>query len=377
MFWTALIISLVALAADTIFGYLCLRRGRGIFALFAVITALFPLGILLIATRLHDNSSLVMSIAQWGFFVYLVTVLPRLVYYLFRLIRLPRIGIAVAILTIAGMVWSATIGRTKFVINQLEIRSERLPAAFEGFRIVQISDLHVGTMVRPQQELKRLVATVNALQPDLIVFSGDLVNIRYTELDSTVMQILSGLKAPYGVVSVLGNHDVGSYVRDTLSLPAGKNTSRLLERQQAMGWRVLNDQTEYLRRGNDSISVSGIAFDNELNDYRHAFTIPGIDLSNVYAGVSDSLFNVTVSHLPQLWDNILKTGYGDLTLAGHVHAMQVKIFGLSPAKWLYNRWSGLYEEDGRYLYINDGIGYVGFPMRMGAYPEITLFTLQR
>lgn len=386
MLWITPLVSIAALLADYLFYRYRVRYWpsalrRRFFTAFAVATDLLPCVVSLAFLVSPDNGTGLMLFAQWTFFAFLVTVLPRQVWYLFRWLHLPHVGILLGAVVVLLLVWGTTAGRTSFRLNRVTIRSERLPAAFDGFRIAQFSDTHIGTMIRPERELQRLVDAINALHPDLVVFSGDLVNIRYTELDTAAMRILGGLHAPFGVVSSIGNHDIGTYVKDSVALPAAENRSRLIERQQAMGWRVLDDASEFLVRGNDSISLSAISFDPALRQFRHSFDLPEVDLSAVYAGVPDTLCNITVSHLPQLWPNIRSLGYGDLTLAGHVHSMQMKLrlgsWRFSPAQWMYKRWSGLYGEQGGYLYINDGIGCVGFPMRLGAYPEITLFTLER
>ena len=164
-------------------------------------------------------------------------------------------------------------------------------------------------------------------------------------------------------------------------MPPQTNTAELIRKEEAMGWCVLDNRTVYLRCGGDSISLSGITCDRRLNRQRHDRRLPDFDFGSTYRDVPASVFNITVSHIPQLWDEILDAGYGDLTLSGHVHGMQCKIrlFGrsYSPAQWMYERWSGRYEERGRTLYINDGIGCVGYPMRLGVKPEITLIELQR
>ena len=148
-----------------------------------------------------------------------------------------------------------------------------------------------------------------------------------------------------------------------------------------MGWRVLEDTTLYLRRGADSISLTGISFDPALRSRRHDRHLPADNLPTIYAGVPDSLYNITLVHVPQLWKPVMEAGYGDLTLSGHVHAMQFKIRpwgrGWSPAAWLYEHWSGRYDDGRHTLYINDGTGCVAYPMRLGAWPEVTLFTLKR
>jgi len=387
MFWSASLFSVAALVVD----YAVYRRRirgwrvavyRKVYAAFVLSTDLLPAVVSAVLALSRDNGTEVLLFAQWCLFGFLLTVVPRMIFYLFMAFRLPRTGVFFAAAAVAMSVVGATRGRHAFSVSQVVIRSDRLPAAFDGFRIVQFSDTHIGTMARPARELQRLVEAIDALHPDLIVFSGDLVNTRYTELDSAAMRILGALKAPYGVVSSIGNHDIGYYIKDSAALPASVNLSRLIRRQRAMGWRVLDNASELLSRDGDTISVSGISFDPALQDFRHAFYLPDYDISRAYTGIPDSLFNITVSHLPQLWPNIAKLGYGDLTLAGHVHSMQAK-FRLgsrqfSPAQWMYEYWSGLYEKQGRYLYINDGIGCVGFPMRLGAArPEITLFTLRR
>ena len=380
------VLTLAAAAADIIH-YCRLKRRktpagrRRAFVVLAVATNALPFIIAFWGLLGRDNTTGFMLFAMWAFWAWMVTVLPRIACYFFRLIGLPRTGIAAALGVVALFVWGATAGRTKIHVSRVEVCSERLPAGFDGFRVAQFSDTHLGTLVRPEAELRRLVDSINGLRPDLIVFCGDLGNIRSSELDARAMRLLGGLRAPYGVVSVSGNHDAGVYIKDSISQPAQQSLAEVLERQRAMGWRVLEDSTVCLHRNGDSITLTGLSFDPALRHLRHDPELPPSDLSAAYRGVPDSLYNITVAHIPQLWTQITDEGYGDLTLSGHVHSMQMKIrlFGraFSPAQLLYTRWSGRYDEAGRTLYINDGTGYVGFPMRLGAYPEITLITLER
>ncbi|MDE5622271.1 MAG: metallophosphoesterase, partial [Alistipes sp.] len=294
--------------------------------------------------------------------------------------RRPRTGLVAGAGIVALLVWGATRGRTHLRVTRTEVCSPKLPAAFDGLRIVQLSDIHLGTLVRPEHELHRIVDSVSALRPDLILFTGDLVNIRSSELDDRAMRLLGGLRAPLGVFSVLGNHDVGVYIKDTVAQPREASLAEVVARQEAMGWRVLADTPVYLVRGGDSLSLSGISFAPALRKQRHDATLPPAPLDIVYRDVPPSLYNITAVHLPQLWDQIVEAGYGDLTLSGHVHAMQAKLhlFGrsFSPAQLLYTNWSGRYDDGPHTLYINDGTGYVGYPMRLGAWPEITLITLR-
>ena len=358
------------------------RRGRpvgrwGIAWLAA--TDLLPAVILLLMVVSRDNGTRIMAVEMWLLWAWIVTVIPRMACYLFRAVGLRRTGYLVAGALTLLFVWGATWGRTRLRVNRVEIASERIPAAFDGFRIAQISDLHVGTLVNPESELRRIADSINALHPDAVVFTGDLVNIRASELDARMMRLLQRIEAP--VWSVIGNHDVGTYIKDSLRFPAAENLSEVIARQRQMGWTVLEDTTVYLHRGTDSISLTGISFDPALREQRHDRHLPAPQLPEAYAGVPASLYNITLVHVPQLWEQIIATGYGDLTLAGHVHSMQMKFRpwgrGWSPAQWLYTRWSGRYDKEHHTLYINDGTGYVAYPMRLGAWPEITLFTLKR
>ena len=382
LFTLTLILTLAAFAADWI--HLRRQRRRGTpalrsFFVWVLITDALPLISAIVGWISRDNGPGLMNLYMWLFWAWIVTVLPRLLYYVFHFFRLPRTGLLLAALFTLYLLWGTTFGRTRIHVSRVEICSDRIPAAFDGFRVVQFSDAHVGALVRPERELTRLADTINALRPDAVFFTGALVNIRSAELDDRTMALLQRIEAP--VWSVLGNHDVGSYIRDSIRYPAAVEARKVVERQRAMGWCVLEDTTVYLRRGADSLALTGISFDPALRERRHDRHLPADNLPMIYAGVPDSLYNITLAHIPQLWEQITALGYGDLTLSGHVHSMQMKIRpwgrGWSPAVWLYEHWSGRYDKGRHTLYINDGTGYVAYPMRLGAWPEVTLFTLKR
>lgn len=322
-----------------------------------------------------------MRIITWGVYLFLLLVVPRILFYIFYILRLYIIGFIVAAGVFVLILWGAAFGRTNLIVNRVDIYSDSLPESFDGFTIAQFSDLHIGSLLNSDREIGEVVQLINDLHPDIIIFSGDLVNIRHNELDVKTMELLGSLTAPYGVVSAIGNHDVGHYIKDSVSLSKEHNLDSLITKQRAMGWQLIQDSTVYLLNSNDSISLSVLDFSPALQGSRHSSQFPEVDLTSVYRNIPNSSFNITVSHIPQLWDQITALGYGDLTLSGHVHSMQMKLsvagHKFSPAQLMYDRWSGLYENNGKYLYINDGIGYVGFPMRLGADPEITLLTLRR
>ena len=371
----------IFLAIVALLVWIDVRRNRGghrrRLILFIVIDTI-PLWTLV--ALLFDNTSTLMRVMMWMTWCWMLLTLPRLAGYLMTRIGLRRIGYVVTMVLALALIWGAAVGRKRLVVNEVEVCSAKLPAAFDGYRIAHFSDLHLGTLVDTEQEVGQLVTAINAAQPDLVCFTGDLVNIRHSELDSLATAMLEQIEAP--VASILGNHDVGTYIRDSIALPAEVSRLRLIAQQRAMGWQLLENETVYLRRDGDSISLSGITFDPDLKKDRHSATLPLTDDHSTYRDVPDSLFNITLVHVPQLWDQILERGYGDLTLAGHVHAMQMKFRtgegrGWSPAALMYDRWSGRYDEAGHTLYINDGVGYVGYPFRLGADPELTLITLRR
>ena len=359
LFFLTSILSLTAIAADFI--HFRRRRRRKLpvrRALVAWVAATDALPILssLIGALSRDNGPELMHLYMWLFWAWIVTVPPRLAFYAFNFVNLRRTGYVAACAFVLFTLWGTTRGRTSIRVNRVEICSDRIPEAFDGFRFVQITDMHVGTLVRPERELTRLADSVNAQRPEAVFFTGDLVNIRAGELDERTTALLRRIAGP--VWSVTGNHDVGTYIKDSLRFPAAGEAREVVARQRAMGWTVLEDTTVYLRRGADSISLTGLSFDPALRERRHDRDLPGTAIPKAYAGVPDSLYNIALVHIPQLWEQIVEAGYGDLTLSGHVHSMQLKIRpwgrGWSPAKWIYKHWSGRYDTGRHTLYVNDG-----------------------
>ena len=292
--------------------------------------------------------------------------------------------VGVSLCTIVACVLLVGVVRTRkqLTVKRADITSARLPEAFDGYRIAFFSDLHIGSMTSAEKMCRTIVERINAIDADLVVFGGDLVNARYDELTPQLQHILGDIKARDGVVAVLGNHDTGVYVRDTAALPIEENTRLLKERISEMGWRVIDDRTELLKRGNDTVTLTGIGFSRELLEHRHSASVAdSLDLRPIYEGVPRDKFNITLSHMPQLWRKASALGYGDLVLSGHVHAMQMKFriggYEFSPAQLMYREWSGHYTEGDSHLYITDGVGSVGFHMRIGAPPEISELTLRR
>ena len=334
---------------------------------------------------LSDKPSMVST--MWLITIYTLLSLSRLALYAGILIIkncYAKWVVGVSLCTIVACVLLVGVVRTRkeLTVKSTEILSARLPEAFDGYRIAFFSDLHIGSITSVTEMCRNVVEQINSLDVDLVVFGGDLVNVSYEELSPELQTVLGGIKSRDGVVAVIGNHDTGVYVRDTVALPLEENTRQLKERIAQMGWRVLDDETEWLVRGEDSLTLTGIGFSHELLEHRHSASVAdSLDLRPIYERVPDDKFNISVSHMPQLWRKISAIGYGDLVLSGHVHAMQMKfrIGGceFSPAQLMYKEWSGHYKEQNSHLYITDGVGSVGFHLRIGAPPEITELTLRR
>ena len=239
-----------------------------------------------------------------------------------------------------------------------------------GYRIVHLSVIRVGSWNGNTQAMEKAVSIINDLQPDLIVFTGDLVNNLASELDNFI-PVFSKLKAKDGVYSVLGNHDYSTYIHWENPEDQKEELVRLKQKQAEMGWTMLNNRHVKLYNQNDSIALIGVE-----NSGRPPFP-DYAKLSEAMQG-TESMFQILLSHDPTHWRReVLPQTDIELMLAGHTHAMQTKIFGFTPAQFIYAENDGLYQEGEQMLYVNIGLGHLLYPMRLGAWPEITLFTLRK
>lgn len=279
------------------------------------------------------------------------------------------LGVFCGLAVLLWLVYGATIGRQRFIVREVDVEFESLPEAFDGYRIVHISDIHSGSW-NNTDAMARAVDICNSQNADMIVFTGDLVNNLSEEIDA-FMPVLSRLSAPDGVYSVLGNHDYSMYIKWSNQADRWDDIRSLVEKERAMGWRVLNNEHEVIRRGGDSIVVAGVE-----NWGKPPFPQRG-DLRRALGGTEGS-FQLLLSHDPSHWRmKVLPETDVELMLAGHTHEMQFSIFGFSPAVFVYPEHNGLYSEGERRLFVNIGLGYVMFPMRLGAWPEISVLTLKR
>jgi predicted MPP superfamily phosphohydrolase len=257
----------------------------------------------------------------------------------------------------------------------VKLAFDNLPASFKGLKIVHICDIHSGSFTN-KSAVMRGVKKIMDENADLILFSGDLVNDRATEMEE-YMDVFSQLKAPLGVYSTFGNHDYGDYAHWPFNgVTKQQNLINLAKVHAELGWRLLMNEHVVLKKNGEQIALIGIENWSAIARFpKHG----RMDLA--YAGTEKYPFKILMSHDPSHWDAQVRPQYPDvdLTLSGHTHGMQFGIeipgFKWSPVQYIYKQWAGLYEEGKQKLYVNRGYGFIGYPGRVGILPEITVIEL--
>ena len=280
------------------------------------------------------------------------------------------VGLVAAVAVDIIVIYGCTIGFSRLDIRHVEYSSPDLPKAFDGYKIVQFSDAHVGTYGSSHASvLRKAVDSINAQNADLVVFTGDVQNMEPKELYQFT-PLLSSIRAKDGIFSVLGNHDYAQYIKASDEKKAA-NERELVSLEQQFGWDLLMNSNRAIRRNGDSIVIAGME-----NDGRPPFPQKA-DIRKTLAGVNGNAFIVMLQHDPSAWRRtILPKSKAQLTLSGHTHAGQLKIFGWSPAAISYEEWDGMYYEGDRAMNVSAGVG--GFiPFRLGASNEIVVITLRK
>ena len=284
-------------------------------------------------------------------------------------------GLIVAGIPFTSMLYGITKGKYDFKVNKVKIGFDNLPKSFEGFKILHISDIHSGSFDSHEAIIDG-IKLVNQQEADVVLFTGDLVNNDSREIEPFIKDF-KGLKAPEGVFSVLGNHDYGDYKKWDSEEDKQKNMELLYQHQKEMGFQLLNNENTVIKREDEVIGIYGVE-----NWGNPPFPQKG-DLDKALLGREDIDFKILMSHDPTHWDKKVTSHPTqiDLTLSGHTHGMQFGIeipgFKWSPIKYIYPQWAGLYKKDKKHLYVNRGFGFLGFPGRVGIWPEITLIELTR
>jgi uncharacterized protein len=277
--------------------------------------------------------------------------------------------------TLFGSLLYGFSNKYNYNVKKIQLAFDNLPASFKGLKIVHISDIHSGSFTNKNAVLHG-IEKILAQEPDLILFTGDLVNDRANEMEE-YMDVFGKLKAPMGVYSTFGNHDYGDYVSwPHNGVSKEQNLENLKKVHAGLGWRLLMNEHVALEKNGEHIALLGI----ENWSAKARFPKHGrMDLA--HAGTEKYPFKILMSHDPSHWDAAIKTQYPDidLMLSGHTHGMQFGIeipgFKWSPVQYMYTQWAGVYEAGKQKLNVNRGFGFIGYPGRVGVLPEITVIEL--
>jgi predicted MPP superfamily phosphohydrolase len=296
---------------------------------------------------------------------------PGLLFQLSGNENLKTIGWVLAGMLFLGIVVGIFYGRWNWKTHRIQLSFPHFPEELKTLKIVQISDIHVGSFFNNHAKVNKAIDMINSLEADFVFFTGDLVNNTASEMDGWE-PVFSRIAAKKGKYSILGNHDYGDYVRWEEDHHKVENLERLIDKHREIGFTPLLNESVQLE---NDIWLLGVE-----NWGKAPFRQSG-KLTHTLAGVPDAAFKILLSHDPSHFDlEVLDTNI-DLTLSGHTHGMQFGIerFGIkwSPVSFRYKKWAGLYQVGKQFLYVNRGFGYLGFPGRVGIYPEITEITITK
>ena len=291
-----------------------------------------------------------------------------------RLKFLNYMALGMAALPFISFLYGMVKGAFNYQIHKIKVVLPNLPEAFNGLKIIQISDIHAGSFISnaPLEEAVKIILQQNA---DVIFFTGDLVNDRAREINP-FMEVLSKVKAPMGVFSTLGNHDYGDYVIWGNAEIKEKNLQELKAAHAQLGWKLMMNEHVALKRGDAEIALIGIEnWGGNLSFPKYG------DMKSAYAGAEKYPVKLLLSHDPSHWGMEVKKEFRDIdiTFSGHTHGFQFGVeipgFKWSPSQYVYKQWAGLYSEGNQHLYVNRGLGFLGYPGRVGISPEITVMEL--
>jgi uncharacterized protein len=291
-----------------------------------------------------------------------------------RSVFLSWLGLAAGTTLFGSLIYGFS-NKYNYKVKRIKLAFDNLPAGFKGMKIVHFSDVHSGSFMN-KKAVEHGVEKIIAQNADLVIFSGDLVNDRATEMKN-YMDVFNKIKAPMGVYSTFGNHDYGDYVKWPYDgVTKEQNLLNLAKIHQQLGWRLMMDEHVELERNGDKMALIGIQnWSAKAHFPRYG------NMKKAYAGAENYPFKILISHDPSHWDAQVRPEYSDvdLTLSGHTHGMQFGVeipgFKWSPVQYIYKEWDGLYEDGKQKLYVNPGFGFIGYPGRVGILAEITVIEL--
>ncbi|MCE2996508.1 MAG: metallophosphoesterase [Cyclobacteriaceae bacterium] len=287
---------------------------------------------------------------------------------------LSRTAMIAASVPLGAFAYGIISGAHDYRVRKVAIKLPNLPKAFDGIRIAQISDIHSGSFWN-KTAVKGGVEMILAEKPDVIFFTGDLVNNETPEVKPYI-EVFDKLKAPLGVFSITGNHDYGDYKAWTTKEMKQRNFAELIAAHKELGFDLLMNENRFLEQGGEKLAILGV------ENWGTRFSKHG-KLDEAYRGSEEAAVKLLLSHDPTHWDAQIRPTYKDIdvTFSGHTHGAQFGVnigdFTWTPVQHVYKQWGGLYQEENQYLYVNRGFGYLGYPGRVGMPPEITVFELKR
>lgn len=289
---------------------------------------------------------------------------------------LSMLAMGLAAIPFGALLYGMYKGKYNFKVLKYNLEFDDLPDAFDGYRITQISDIHSGSF-DDREMIEYGVSLINEQKSDTILFTGDMVNNKTEEMKPWA-DLFASLEAKDGKFSVLGNHDYGDYIPWETAELKRQNLQDLKDLQKEMGFDLLLNEHRYLKRGEDKLALIGVE-----NWGKGGFKKAG-DLQKAVAGIGHTDFKILMSHDPSHWELevVPDEKHFHLTLSGHTHGMQfgIEIPGWikwSPVKWRYKHWAGIYKEKEQFINVNRGFGFLGYPGRVGIWPEITVITLKK
>ncbi|HWH63197.1 MAG TPA: metallophosphoesterase [Ginsengibacter sp.] len=292
-----------------------------------------------------------------------------------RSVFLSWLGLATGSTLFGSLIYGFS-NKYNYQVKRISLQFDNLPSSFKGLKIIHFSDVHSGSFTNKEAVIHG-VEKIIAEKADLIIFSGDLVNDKATEMED-YMDVFNRIKAPMGVYSTFGNHDYGDYVNwPQNGITKEQNLKNLAIIHAKLGWHLLMDEHVAIEKNGESFALIGI----QNWSAKARFPKYG-NMAKAYSGTEKYPFKILISHDPSHWDAQVRPQYSDvdLTLSGHTHGMQFGVeipgFKWSPVQYVYKEWDGLYEEGKQKLYVNPGYGFIGYPGRVGILPEITVIELE-
>lgn len=283
-------------------------------------------------------------------------------------------AIVLASIPFITMIYGMFKGAFDYRIRKVSLKLPNLPDEFRGLKIIQISDIHTGSFTS-EKPLERAFKIINGLKADMVFFTGDLVNDKASELDG-FEETFKKISAPLGVYSILGNHDYGDYVRWESEEAKKQNLSTLVNKHHEFGWKLLKNENHVIEKNGKKLAIIGV------ENWGANLRFPKYGkLDEALKGAENADVKLLLSHDPSHWDAQITKDFSqiDATFSGHTHGMQFGVeipgFKWSPVQYFYKQWAGLYKKGNQYLYVNRGLGFIGYPGRVGILPEISLIEL--